>query len=1571
MKNRNPLKGLSIYTFLVIFGIFFIPSLFNKSFAQAKPSTSPYTTLLQEADKALAAKDYANALFLYDKASHAKPDLKYAPGKIAEINSLLDADTRAQLFETIILKAENLFKQNNYLQAKTEYQKALLLDPESQFPKDRLAEIRTRYTDPDDQAFFDGAVADGDKALSAADFDKAVSLYEKALTVKPESKSVKDKITLTRKQQEEARTKAELTAKYITAGDKLLQSGKRPEARAEYQKALDLTPSSTLAKQKLQEIDNYANNVKAQQEAYEKAIEQADQYYISRDFTSARLKYEEALKAKPEARYPKEMLGKTKTGESQLQSDQQKYDAVLASAENFLKTNDLEAALGGFRSASELKPAESYPKNKIAEIEALQNKRVQGKQAYETAIKNGDLALAEKKYDAALMAYREALSIDATEKYPTEKINEITALVAQQKLLDDDYKKSLAEADKLFGTLKYAEAIAAYTRCLELKPGETYPEQRIAEAQTKLSTARDKEQNYAAAVAAGDKMMAEQKYDEALAYYKQALVLKPAEKYPKDKTTEINQAQAKQKANSDKYALAISNGEKAFASGNYALALSVFKEASVLKPTEQYPKDKITEISSLTADLQKRNEAYKTAVSSGDKLFAARDYDGAKTAFAEAAELKKDEKYPKDQIAKINNILEGQRSADESYNLAVAEGNLNFNNRKYSEAIVSYKKALALKPAEAYPKAQTDKINQLLADQKKQETAYLTLLASADKSFSTGKYTDAISDYKKALEIKPTEKYPAEKIAESEKQMAGIAAKQENYAAAISKADALIGEQKYEEALSYYQQALVLKPAEKYPKDKTTEINQALAKQKATSDKYAQAISNGDKAQASGNYTMALAAYNEASGIKPGEHYPKDKVAEITAIEATRKKTDDAYKAAVASGDQLFAARQYEQAKTAYNEAAGLKNNEKYPRDQVVKIDNIINTMRQADENYKQRIAEAEANFGNRKYTEALASYQAASVLKPAEAYPKTQIDKINQLLAEQKKQDEQFLSYVTAADRLFESANYTEAITTYRKALELKPAEKYPSEKITESEKQIADVQARQETYNIAIAEGEKRLEAKEYENALAAYKKANATMPAEKMPVQKIAEIQLILDKIKAENERYAQAIANGDKFYTTEKYREALEPYQTATTIKPDEKYPQEQITLINQKLADLKKLDDDYQLLITEALSMMGAGKYDEAKNSFNKALVLKQGEKLPKDKLSEIEGILAALQLKEENYSRTMQSATALYSSNDLAGAVKMYRDALLIKPGEKIPQERIAAIESEIKAIDEKYNNAVALGDANLASKKLMDATNAYQAALEIKPAENYPKTRIAEINAALTAQKEEMDRMYNTYISEADKLAADKDYAGAKSAYTKAAGIKPAEAYPKQRIAEVTKINEEIELARRAEYTKALGEADKLYNTKIFDLAIDAYDAASLINPNDTYPAQQVSKIRKYMADHAIQDLFSQTLEVKEGNEKKFSFGVIEPRLRKNNYILLKARSTGKTAPKVYLNYGKDGQKNGGIVLRSLDKTSVNDYLIRISVQDKWYREDNNWISLFVETGDIEISKVQIAAGD
>lgn len=1288
MKKRISREGFSLYALFVFIGILFSSAFHNTCSAQSKTLPDNYNALIQQADQALAAKDYATALFLFDRATNAKPELTYARDKINQINALLNADAslRPQLFENIIIKAENLYKLKQYPEAKAAYQQAVLIDPEARFPKDRLAEIRLLYTDPEDEAYFKDAVANGDKALLTNAYDKALKFYETALGIKPEAGAIKDKIATAAKQRDAAIRTREQSEQIIAGADQLLQSGKRTEARAEYQKALAITPGNNYISQKIQEIDNYDSQVKLIQETYDKAIDQADKFYLNRDFASARLKYQEALKAKPGARYPKEMLEKAKTGETQLQSDQQQYEAALASAEAFLKSGDTETALNGFKSASALMPGEAYPKTKIAEIESLLNKQNDDKQAYEKAIQSGDQAFDKKKYDIASGFYQNALSLQPGAKYPADKLNEIAGMATLRKSQEVSYKNSLSEADQLFEKSKFAEAITAYYKCLEIKPDETYPQQRIAEAQQKITSARDKETNYAAAIAEGDKQFSEQKYDEALAAFKQAASVKPAEKYPENKIAEINRILSKLKADQDKYTLAIQTGDKALGAGNLTLALASFKEALALQPDQQYAKEKISEVNNLLAAQLKNNEVYATTLKAADQLYDSKEYERARVSYAEALALKKNESYPAEQISRIDKIIEGQRSAEENYNRTIAEADQNFNNRNYPQAITFYQKALSQ---------------------------------------------------------------------------------------------------------------------------------------------------------------------------------------------------------------------------------------------------------------------------------------------KPSETYPKSQVDKANALIAAQKKQDDEYLSALTVADQHFENKDYPAAITEYKKALEIKSSETYPAEKIAASEKEITLLQARQETYNTAMAEGEKQYALQAYENALAAYKKANATLPAEKLPAQKIAEIQTILDKINANNQRYDKAIATADQFYSTAKYREALEPYQTASTLKPGETYPQQQIERINQKLAEQKKIDDDYQQLIADAATKLSEGNYDASKTAYARAGTLKPLETLPKEKIAEIEGILAAQKRLDENYGKTLQTAAELYTSKDLQGAVKAYQSAQLLKPAEKFPQERIQAIEAEIKVLDDNYLKFIALGDSKLASENLAEALNAYQEATQIKPGEAYPKNKISEINRTLAAQKEEQEKMYTAYVSEGNKLAAARDYNGAISSYTEAAGIKPAETYPAQRIAELKKINEELELARRAEYNKALGEADKLYNTKIFDLAIDAYEAASLISPNDPYPGQQIDKIRKYMTDHAIQDLDSQTLLISAGSEKKFSFSPVEPRLRKNNYILLKARSAGDTAPKVYLNYGKDGQKNGGIVIRSLDKTSLNDYIIRISVQDKWYREDNNWISLFVETGAVEITKVQIAAGD
>jgi len=122
MKNSIFRNRLKIYILFVFIGITFLPSFTNPCYSQNNTNEAGYKTTIQQADQALAAKDYAGALFLYKKASQAKPDDNYTAGKINEINNILEVnpDSKAKQFKDLILKAENLYKQKEHPNTKLE-----------------------------------------------------------------------------------------------------------------------------------------------------------------------------------------------------------------------------------------------------------------------------------------------------------------------------------------------------------------------------------------------------------------------------------------------------------------------------------------------------------------------------------------------------------------------------------------------------------------------------------------------------------------------------------------------------------------------------------------------------------------------------------------------------------------------------------------------------------------------------------------------------------------------------------------------------------------------------------------------------------------------------------------------------------------------------------------------------------------------------------------------------------------------------------------------------------------------------------------------------------------------------------------------------------------------------------------------------------------------------------------------------------------------------------------------------------------------------------------------------------
>ena len=795
----------------------------------------------------------------------------------------------------------------------------------------------------------------------------------------------------------------------------------------------------------------------------------------------------------------------------------------------------------------------------------------------------------------------------------------------------------------------------------------------------------------------------------------------------------------------------------------------------------------------------------------------------------------------------------------------------------------------------------------------------------------------------------------------------------EEYKTYIKQADKAFDAADYKKALELYEKANQTMPEYNYPTDKIDEIKEILkvgtranthsSSQTISSNaSYKSLLAQAEYANDSKDFATALLFYEKAYNTKPDYYYAHEKIDEINAkLNSAPETRTRIFENTMLKAESLYEQKNFQQAKSEYEKASLVDTSAQLPKDRLIQISSVyIDTDDMG--NFNLAVANGDKELVISDFDHAILFYEAALKIHPNAKF-------VAKKIADTKNQQTAFKAKTTQS---------VTAVASTDKPLQPEvPIKTTQQRKIIETDKTgESQVQSEQKKYDAALAVAESALKSTDYETALVGYKSASAIKPSEKYPQIKITEIEKLLTEKTAQkeaDENYRISIAKADIHFNENRFEDAISAYTKALEIKPTEAYPQQKITEAQGKLALVKNKEENYAAAIASGNQFLSESKYIESLSAYKQAISIKPNEAYPADKIEEINTILAKQKSDSDNYAQTIRAGEKALIAGNYSLALASFQDAQKIKPSESYPMEQITEIKTLIAAQqdkDERYFKALKSGDKLFANKQYSSALSAYTEAIELKKNEKYPQDQIAKINKIIV-DSHSVDDKYTLAITEGDKLFGMKDYSGAISAFSKASGIKPAETYPTQRIVEINKIVEERTMARSSEYNKALEVADKLYSTKVFDQAIEAYETAAKINPGDTYPELQINKIRKYMSDHAILDLYSQTLVISEGNEKKFGFSAIDPSLRKNNYILLKARSTGKSAPKVYLNYGKDDQKNGGIVLRKLDKTVISDFLISISIQDKWFREDNNWISLSVETGNIEITEVQIAAGE
>jgi tetratricopeptide (TPR) repeat protein len=1020
----------------------------------------------------------------------------------------------------------------------------------------------------------------------------------------------------------------------------------------------------------------------------------------------------------------------------------------------------------------------------------------------------------------------------------------------------------------------------------------------------------------------------------------------------------------------EEYKAAITQADNYFKSGDYINAKASYQYASKLKPAEQYPKDRLQESIVKIRDKMVVVEQFSVVIAEADKFFKSGDYEQAKTKYTAAKKILPEDPYPDKQITEITRIAEEAVAKQNDYNNELANGEKFIKFRKYELAKAEFEKALMVKPEETYPKDKIAELTVLIEETNKAKAAYDETISDADRLYNLKYYENARKEYEKALDAKPDEDYPAAQIKEIDK----ILVQKGEFDRLVEAGDEAYMNKELEKAKTSYQSALKIYPDESYPKTMIDKVNASLSTTTSKDVLYQKAIADADNFLASKDYTNALNEYENASTLKSGDKYPVQKIAEVKALMEKISGDELEYNRSVQKGEQFVIQNDYASARTEFTKANELKPNEAYPKEKLKEINLIL---KQQDENkasFDMSVAKAEDYFAKKDYDNALKEYQNALIIIPGQKEVTEKIAAINEVRSGLTQKDNKLAVLISEADDLFAKASYSEAKTKYNEILVIDPENDHAKERIDDIDQLILTQREKENTYTKAVASADIYFKNQEYESAKIEFQKAAALKPSEKYPAEKLTELAVLLNDQETQQNSYDQLIASADKLFSEKKYELAKAEYQKALEMRPGEKYPAEKIAEINTYLSSVSKENIDYNDAINQANELFNLKKYTESNLIYMKAANIKPKEQYPKDRMLEIDQILTQKKIAEADYNQYVSAGDRMMELKEYDKAKEKYNMALSIKPDEKYPQDKLKEIEEimndEKLAAQEIYNKLVAEADVHFTKQEYDQAKIKYQNALKYKPDELYPVKKLGEIEG-LKSDLETLQVKYNKLIDDADIKFKAREYREAKSKYIEASALFPKEEYPITKIEEINLVFKSEHLNLQQSYDKSIADADKFFASGIFDQALDGYRSAKSILPDESYPDEMINRILGILDANAIRNLISSPVTIGLNEEKRLNFEPVLITDRKSNLIFIKARGTSEGEFKVVLNYGKGSSKNGGFILPVPANQQPKEYIIPIGKQYNWFNSDNDWISLTPQGGSVELILIKITKGN
>ena len=549
--------------------------------------------------------------------------------------------------------------------------------------------------------------------------------------------------------------------------------------------------------------------------------------------------------------------------------------------------------------------------------------------------------------------------------------------------------------------------------------------------------------------------------------------------------------------------------------------------------------------------------------------------------------------------------------------------------------------------------------------------SYESLMKKGNDKFSAKDYISAKTYYEMALKQKSGDATAKKKLDETVKKIQEDGARQEVFYAHLDAGDQYYGQQKYEEALSEYEQALKVFPEDKYVGGQADAVRAILKERQDKQDAFDTAMSQGESLLAEENFDAAIMQFETAISIFPNDKLPKEKLAEARQKKQLYTEKMTRFDNLMEAARQFGLRKNYEAAIDKLSQALEL-----FPNDlQANNLKNDYQTAKGIADRYNGIIAEADRLYESKAYKEAKPQDQSALAVVTDDAYATDMIARLNPLIAQQDAEEAARIAAEQEAARLAaeaeaariaaeqEAARLAAEAEAARLAAEAEAAriaaeqeaariaaEQEAARLAAEEAARIAAEEEARRQAELAAAEAERQATIKsmldaagelfaqqDYANAKLKYQEVVAFDEGNATATAKIQEIDGIFAQMAAELEaNYSKAMSAGDQAMTAEKFAEAITHFQSALIFKPNDPTATTQLATAERAENDrIAALRAQYNTFIKEGDGHFKTNTFDKAIEAYTKAEELGL-ETYPTEMIARISEIIEQNKLYELN-----------------------------------------------------------------------------------------------------------------------------------------------------------------------------------------------------------------------------------------------------------------------------------------------------------------------------------------------